>query len=61
MTDTVHQPPAPPEPKTPNWMPALGAFLFFAVGVWWLATPSSTPAQGADLAAAADAGADAPH
>jgi hypothetical protein len=43
-------------------MPALGAALFFAVGVWWLATsPSAVPAAGA-LGAGADAGADvAPH
>ncbi|HEY2515739.1 MAG TPA: hypothetical protein VGI39_32945 [Polyangiaceae bacterium] len=53
-------PPAPAEPKTPMWLPALGAFLFFAVGVWWLA---SSPAAGADESAAApavDAGAAAP-
>jgi hypothetical protein len=50
-------PPLPPEPKTPNWLPALGAALFFLVFVWWLATPS----KGAPPAdSGADAGATSP-
>ena len=51
-------PPLPPEPKTPTWLTALGAVLFFSVGVWWLAMqPASASATAA--AASADAGAPA--
>ena len=52
-------PPLPPEPKTPMWLPALGAALFLLVGLWW-ATRPEPPAPIVDDtadAAAADAGA----
>jgi hypothetical protein len=59
MTEPAHAPPPPlAEPKTPLWMPALGAALFFSVGLVWAATPPP-PAPVTDVAAA-DAGADAP-
>lgn len=46
-------PPLPPEPKTPTWLTALGAVLFFSAAVWWLATKPSVPSADA---APADAG-----
>jgi hypothetical protein len=42
-----HGPPDPPEPKTPMWLPALGAALFLIAGVWFAVTPSAKPAQDA--------------
>lgn len=61
-----HGPPPPPEPKTPMWLPAVGAVLFLTVGlVWGLggsskdATTDTAPA--ATGTAAADAGAPAPQ
>jgi hypothetical protein len=50
--------PAPlAEPKTPMWLPALGAVLFLTVGLLWaLSTP---PQDARDLAAAAAASASA--
>ncbi|HEX3346108.1 MAG TPA: hypothetical protein VHS09_16105 [Polyangiaceae bacterium] len=51
------------EPKTPMWLPGLGAALFVAVALWWAVTPA-TPAITADEAvpsAAAAAPAAAPH
>ena len=57
-------PPLLPEPKTPLWLTALGAALFFAAGVWWLATqPASAAPVQADAGAAAtgDAAPPAPH
>jgi hypothetical protein len=39
----------PPEPKTPMWLPALGAVLFLLVGLLWGLWPS--PAKPADAAA----------
>ncbi len=51
-------PPLPPEPKTPTWLTALGAALFFSAAVWWLATkPAVPPAQTgpADAGAPSDA------
>ena len=53
----------PSEPKTPMWLPAVGAVLFLTVGlIWGLSSPSkeeTADAQGAAPAAsaAADAGA----
>jgi hypothetical protein len=42
-----HGPPAPPEPHTPMWLPAVGALLFLSAGLWWaLTTP---PAEKTDL------------
>jgi hypothetical protein len=44
-----HGPPAPPEPSTPMWLPAVGALLFLTAGLAWaLTTP---PAESADLSA----------
>lgn len=54
-----HGPPPPPEPKTPMWLPAVGAVLFLAVGLLWgLSTPSKEPAPEAP-AASAEPGTDA--
>jgi len=58
-----HGPPPPPEPKTPMWLPAVGALLFLTVGlVWALSTPpkektdlSGIPAGSATAAATASA------
>lgn len=61
-----HGPPPPPEPKTPMWLPALGAFLFLSAGLYWGLTPSKDAAAGgspsttATAPAAADAGAKPP-
>ena len=30
-----HGPPAPPEPKTPLWLTAVGAVLFLTVALVW--------------------------
>ena len=38
-----HGPPDPLEPKTPMWLPALGAALFLIAGVWF-AVSSAKPA-----------------
>ena len=48
-------PPIPPEPQTPMWLPALGAVLFLAVGLWWATRPAPPAAIAQD--SAADAGA----
>lgn len=40
----------PPEPKTPMWLPALGATLFLLAGVWWAWTTSSSHVEGTDEA-----------
>lgn len=54
----AHESPAGAEPKTPMWLPALGAILFLTVGLLWSIMPSSTP--DADAARAdGDAGAPA--
>lgn len=63
-----HTPPAPPEPRTPMWLPALGAVLFLAVGLaWGLSGPSASsdaskvaPKASATALAAPDAGAARP-
>ena len=61
-------PPALPEPKTPMWLPALGAVLFLTVGLIWGLMPSSVHVPGepgaagaASAGAGADAGAPSPH
>lgn len=59
-----HGPPPPPEPKTPMWLPAVGAVLFLTVGLLWGLMPASKePAPAAPpSSAAADAGAaPSPH
>jgi hypothetical protein len=50
-----HTPAGPPEPKTPMWLPALGAVLFLTVGILWGLRPAAK--GGADVPAAATAGA----
>lgn len=58
--DAHHGPPPPPEPKTPMWLPALGATLFLVVGLVWALSPATPePATGAAPAPSASAGADA--
>lgn len=57
----AHGPPPPPEPKTPMWLPAVGAVLFLMVGLFWALSdstpetkdsqPSSAPATTATAAA----------
>jgi hypothetical protein len=44
------------EPKSPMWLPALGAALFIGVALWWAVTPSAPPIV-ADVAASATASA----
>jgi hypothetical protein len=60
-----HAPTAPPEPKTPMWLPALGAVLFLAAGLLWGLMPSSgdekAGAESGTGGSAADAGAPAKH
>jgi hypothetical protein len=53
MSDS-HAAPLEQEPQTPMWLPALGAALFVAVGLWWAVTPSAPPIS-ADTAASASA------
>lgn len=49
------------EPKSPLWLPALGAALFLLAGVWWLTRPSDLPPpSAADAGAAAVTGDAAP-
>ncbi len=64
----AHEPAVPPEPKTPMWLPALGAVLFLTVGLIWGLMPSSqtndgdaSGTAGGNANAAADAGAPARH
>jgi len=40
------------EPRSPMWLPALGAALFVGVAVWWAVTPSAAapPAEGTPIA-----------
>ncbi len=44
------------EPKSPLWLPALGAALFLLAGIWWLAfgndEPKTSPVDDAASAAA---------
>jgi hypothetical protein len=47
------------EPKSPMWLPALGAALFVSVGLWWAVTPAPPPPADADQAASASAAASA--
>ena len=42
-----HGPPPPPEPKTPMWLPAVGALLFLSAGLAWALT--SPPKEATDL------------
>jgi hypothetical protein len=45
------------EPKTPMWLPAVGAALFVGVALWWAVTPSAAPRAPAETAPAASAAA----
>jgi hypothetical protein len=35
--------PASDEPQTPMWLPALGAVMFLAAGIWWATRPVYHP------------------
>jgi hypothetical protein len=54
MTDS-HGSPPDDEPKTPMWLPALGAALFVGAALWWAVTPSALPIAPADDAPSASA------
>ena len=43
------------EPKTPMWLPALGAALFTSIGLWWAVTPADPPPAAVDQAVSASA------
>jgi hypothetical protein len=64
-SDHHHAPPAPPEPKTPMWLPALGAVLFLTAGLFWALLPESKHEAGelpaGSAGATADGGAPAQH
>lgn len=57
-----HAVPLDDEPRTPLWLPALGAAIFVAAALWWAVTPSSTTAaaEGAASASASAAAAAPP-
>src|SRR5580692_6564204 len=52
---------APPddEPRSPMWLPALGATLFLGLGLWWAVTPSSQAVASQAPSSATSAGASA--
>ncbi len=64
MSDPAHaQPPPPPEPRTPLWLPAVGAALFALAGIGWALDtekPPPPPAEDAPTAVAVKAAAPAP-
>lgn len=43
------------EPKTPMWLPALGAALLIAVALWWAITPSAPDHAAPDASPSASA------
>ncbi len=49
--------PAEDEPKTPMWLPALGAALFVSAGLWWAVTPVAMAPVADQPAASASASA----
>lgn len=58
--DAHGQTPREDEPKSPLWLPALGAALFLVAGIWWFAfgTPepkATSPDDAASAAASASA------
>lgn len=62
MTDSAHGSSAPQEPKTPMWLPAVGAVLFIVGGIWITSTSSDTEADtAAESAEAAEGDAGAPQ
>ena len=50
-----HAPAGLPEPKTPMWLPAVGALLFLAVALIWGLLPAAADTTGGPAAASADA------
>jgi hypothetical protein len=58
MSDS-HGNPLPDEPKTPMWLPAIGAVLFLTVGMLWGLSPSSSTDAAGGAAAAAPGSANA--
>lgn len=50
--DKHHTPAALPEPKTPMWLPALGAVLFLLAGIAWAMAPGGTEDPTGDAGAA---------
>jgi hypothetical protein len=59
MSDS-HVAPLEDEPKSPMWLPALGAALFVSVGLWWAVTPSTAPIVADEAASASAAAAPTP-
>ncbi len=62
MSDPVRATdPAEAEPRTPLWLPGLGAALFLTAGLIWAATPPppQVSAEESDAGAAADVAAEA--
>jgi hypothetical protein len=55
-----HAAPLDDEPRTPLWLPALGAAIFVAAALWWAITPSSTAAAEGAASASASAAAAPP-
>ena len=55
---SAHEAPAESEPRTPVWLTVLGACLFLALAVWFLAPRSAEP--DATVRVPAVAGADEP-
>ena len=47
------------EPKTPMWLPAVGAVLFLTVGILWGLSPAAPPEGASPAGAASSAPADA--
>jgi hypothetical protein len=47
-----HAAPLDDEPRSPMWLPALGAALFVGVAIWWAVTPSAAapPPEGYPIA-----------
>lgn len=56
----AHGPPPPPEPKTPMWLPAVGAVLFLMVGLLWALSDSTPETRDSKGGAAPTASATAP-
>jgi hypothetical protein len=54
MSD-LHAAPLEDEPRTPMWLPALGAALFVGVALWWAVTPAATPVAVPEPVASASA------
>jgi hypothetical protein len=57
--DLPHHGPHLEEPRSPMWLPYLGAALFGLAVVWWLSTPSQAEEDRAAAAASASASASA--